>query len=558
MTPKLRIWTPFARPASLGVGADVERNDRCARGYGEIDIALGDGANARVQHLDHDLVVEQLAELRAQDFDRALHVALDDQVDGALVGLSHRFEDVLADRLTVGEGHHAVGVGTLFGDFLGVRKVGTTWKRSPTPGSLSRPETDRRGRTGGLDRLAAVVLDRTNLAVAFARQDHLALLEAAVLDQKVRDDAAALLNSASRTTPEAAPWAWLLRSGSPSRKTRSSSSSAFALERRHAHHRRRTTPVLEDELERGELVHHLVGVCLGLVALVERNHDRAGGARVVDCLFGLRLHAVVGRDHQDRDIDGRRTAGPHRGERRVTGRVDHRDLVPGRGLDLVRTDVLRDAAGLALGDATGADRVNQRRLAVVDVTRDRDRRRPDRELFLVDRLALLVELSEQGLFGCDLARDFELDLESAASSTAVSSSMFELMLTPNPSMRKAVFSRSLALIASASASFLIVSGCSIWTVPPREGESTARAVTSAATAAASTAAGAALLRTVATQESTGFTLTQLGGRQAPRVHHRSATGHGACPCRRSAGRSEPADRRPSGGDETRGAAACRS
>ena len=42
------------------------------------------------------------------------------------------------------------------------------------------------------------------------------------------------------------------------------------------------------------------------------------------------------------------------------------------GRDVVGTDVLRDAAGFALGDARGADRIEQRRLAVVDVPHDGD------------------------------------------------------------------------------------------------------------------------------------------------------------------------------------------
>ena len=49
-----------------------------------------------------------------------------------------------------------------------------------------------------------------------------------------------------------------------------------------------------------------------------------------------------------------------------------------RTVDLVRGDVLRDATGLAGRDARLADRVEQRRLAVVDVTHDGDDRRARR------------------------------------------------------------------------------------------------------------------------------------------------------------------------------------
>ena len=62
-------------------------------------------------------------------------------------------------------------------------------------------------------------------------------------------------------------------------------------------------------------------------------------------------------------------------------------------MDLVGADVLRDPAGLTGGDLGLANRVEQRRLPVVDVAHDRDDRRPFGELFvgvLVDRLGLLL------------------------------------------------------------------------------------------------------------------------------------------------------------------------
>ena len=123
-----------------------------------------------------------------------------------------------------------------------------------------------------------------------------------------------------------------------------------------------------------------------LVDLVDRHHDRhAGRLGVVERLGGLRLHAVVGRDDQDREVGGLRTAGAHGGERLVTRGVDEGDL-PLLAVDLRRhlvgTDVLGDAAGL-LGDHVGVpDRVQELGLAVVDVTHDGDHRRPGDQVFL--------------------------------------------------------------------------------------------------------------------------------------------------------------------------------
>jgi hypothetical protein len=59
----------------------------------------------------------------------------------------------------------------------------------------------------------------------------------------------------------------------------------------------------------------------------------------------------------------------------VARRVEEGDH-PARRVDVVRADVLRDAAGFAGSDAAGADVVEERGLAVVDVAHDGDHRRP--------------------------------------------------------------------------------------------------------------------------------------------------------------------------------------
>src|ERR671934_230047 len=61
-------------------------------------------------------------------------------------------------------------------------------------------------------------------------------------------------------------------------------------------------------------------------------------------------------------------------------------------VDLVGADVLRDPAGLGLDDGRLADRVQERRLAVVDVAHDRDHGRPLLEVLraILEDLRLLV------------------------------------------------------------------------------------------------------------------------------------------------------------------------
>ena len=120
----------------------------------------------------------------------------------------------------------------------------------------------------------------------------------------------------------------------------------------------------------------------GQVDLVHRHDDRhLGRARVRDRLARLRHDAVVGRDDEHRDVGDLGAAGAHRREGLVARRVEEGDL-PAVDLGLVGADVLRDPAGLGLDDRRLADRVEQRRLAVVDVAHDRDDRRARLERLL--------------------------------------------------------------------------------------------------------------------------------------------------------------------------------
>ena len=138
------------------------------------------------------------------------------------------------------------------------------------------------------------------------------------------------------------------------------------------HHDHVAAPIFGQQAAIGELLLDALGLRVGLVDLVDGHDDgHAGGSGVIDGFEGLRHDAVVGRHHQDHDVGDLGAAGAHARERFVAGRVDEDDLAAVL-LDLVGADVLRDAAGLAVGHIGGTDGIEQRRLAVIDVAHDGD------------------------------------------------------------------------------------------------------------------------------------------------------------------------------------------
>ena len=109
---------------------------------------------------------------------------------------------------------------------------------------------------------------------------------------------------------------------------------------------------------------------------------------MVDGLDRLRHDAVVSSDDEDSDIRDLGAARTHGREGLMARRVEEDDLLA-LAVDLVGTDVLRDAAGLVRLDVRVADAVEQRRLAVVDMAHDRDDRRAE-----LQRLRIILDFRD--------------------------------------------------------------------------------------------------------------------------------------------------------------------
>ncbi len=94
----------------------------------------------------------------------------------------------------------------------------------------------------------------------------------------------------------------------------------------------------------------------------------------------LRHHAVVSSNNQHHDVRRLRSARTHHRKRFVTGRIEKHDaacfprIVRTRNLHAVGADVLRDSTSFASRHVGGADGIEQRSLAVIDVAHDSDHR----------------------------------------------------------------------------------------------------------------------------------------------------------------------------------------
>jgi hypothetical protein len=110
-----------------------------------------------------------------------------------------------------------------------------------------------------------------------------------------------------------------------------------------------------------------------------------------DRLYRLRHHPVVGGDDEHDDIRHSRAARAHGGEGGMTGRVEEGDLLAATELDLIGADMLGDAARFAGNYVCLAQRVEQRRLAVIDMAHHRDHGRagPQRRFIVFAALQAL-------------------------------------------------------------------------------------------------------------------------------------------------------------------------
>ena len=272
------------------------------------------------------------------------------------------------------------------GEGLAGLLVGHDAEDVPRLGDIGQAEDeDRARRLSPADVLPLVVGHRADLPEVLPDDDEVAALQRAGLDEDRGDGAPALVHVRLDDPSDRRSVRIRLEIGDVRDEQHDIDEVLEALlrARRHRGERRVAAVLLHRDAVLGELTLHLVGVRIGLIDLVER-HDHRDPRRldVRDRLDRLRLYAVVGRDDEDCHVGDLCAPSTHGGEGLVPRRVEERHL-PARVLDLIGTDVLGDAPGFARRDVRLADRVQEARLAVVDVADDRDHGRTGDHLRLV-------------------------------------------------------------------------------------------------------------------------------------------------------------------------------
>ena len=180
----------------LAARPHVEAEHHRVRRRREVDVVLGDPADARMDDVDADLRVLDLAELAEERLDGALDVALEDDVQvldaAGLHLLEQRLQRHAAGLRALRELLAAEALGALLGDVLRLALV-LDDARELTGGrrAVEAEDLDRLARPGLLHLLAAIVVERADLAGGVPGDDRVADAERPALDEHRRHGSAA-------------------------------------------------------------------------------------------------------------------------------------------------------------------------------------------------------------------------------------------------------------------------------------------------------------------------------------------------------------------------------
>ena len=393
--------------ASAGVSPGVKANDDRLGGNGQIDVTLGNTTDRAVDNLHSHLGGGELLQRLHQRFLRALDIGLDDQSQGLSLTFAHVLKHVLQLRsLPTVERDLAVLALAERGDFTRTTLVGQDHEVIARLRHLGQTlQFHRDGRTRGLNGLAILVQHGTHPAITGAGQHHVATRQGAALHQDRGHRTAALVKARLNDDTFGSGLGGRFDFQHLGLEKHLLQQVVYALARLggHRHEGRVATKIFRHHTFSHQLALQAFDIGLGLVNLVHGHHQgHFGSLGVVNGFFGLRHHTIVGSHDQNDDVCGFGTARPHGGKRFVTRGVQKGDHSAGC-VDVIRTDVLRDAASFACSHARAANVVQQRGLAMVHVTHDGDHRCARqllsrlRCLLLFGKCLRVVQLGREGL-----------------------------------------------------------------------------------------------------------------------------------------------------------------
>src|SRR5690625_4409235 len=359
-------------PARRGVGANVEADHGSARGNGQVDIRLRNATDPGRHDVDRHFLGRHVVEAGQDRFQRATHVGLDDQRQDLGFVLAHVGKHVFQlGSLLTRETFLTGLVGTSLGDFAGLALVGEHDELVTGVGrAVETQDFHRNGRTGLFGRTPCLVAHCADLAGGFTSQQEVAMAQGACLHQCRRHHTAPFLKARFDDHTGSGS---LARSGQLEHLGLQQYRieqfvDTFAGVGRYFHELNVTAPVLGNHVLGGELVGDPLGIGGVLVDFGDCHDQRhTGSTGVLDGFLGLRHDAVVGGHHQDDHVGRLGAAGTHGRKGGVTRSIQEGDGALGR-IHVVGADMLGNATRFA-GCHTGfADVVEQRRLAVVDVS----------------------------------------------------------------------------------------------------------------------------------------------------------------------------------------------
>src|SRR5581483_2242139 len=363
--------------------ADIEANNDGIRRRRQQHVTLGDGADARAQHLQANLIVGELVQQVGQNLDRSADVALQDNVEFLHAGSLHLLGKAFQRHTgTLGQGGFASFLFAVIGDSTSFVAIGND---DELIAGLRQPfhakDFDRsRGRR--LIQLRATIIEHgANFTVDVAYDEVVAGAKSAVLRQHRGDWTASAVELRFEHHARGRPIGIRLELLKVSNQADHFHQQVEIgpLLGGNIHKHGGPAPIFRHDAAVGELLLDAIRQSIGLVDFVYRHDDRHfGSVSVVDSLECLRHDAVVSGNDENYDIRCLSSARTHAGESLVARRIEEHDLAAIRrrlrvlNSDLIGADVLSDTTGFAFGHIGGANRVKQRGLAMIDVAHDRD------------------------------------------------------------------------------------------------------------------------------------------------------------------------------------------